>query len=104
VNVTGSGKEITLTPEDAAKIFMMPISSLTYMPLVRLEVAVLTKRFGQPELRIRENKSGVVHWLYPQNGLDIALGENEKPLLQYVSPGDFDKLLQPLLVNGELAK
>ncbi len=104
MNVTGNGKEITLTPEDAAKIFMMPISSLTYMPLVRLEDAVFIKRFGQPELRIRERKSGVVHWLYPQNGLDIALGGKEKPLLQYVSPGDFDKLLQPLLVNGDLVK
>jgi len=104
MNFTGSGKEITLTPEDAAKIFMMPISSLTYMPLVRLEDAVLLKRFGQPELRVREKKSGVVHWLYPRNGLDIALGGKEKPLLQYVSPRDFDKLLMPLLANGELVK
>lgn len=104
MNVTGSGKEITLTPEDAARVFTMPISSLTYMPLVRLEDAVFTKRFGQPQLRIREKKSGVVHWLYPQNGLDIALGGEEKPLLQYVPPKDFDKLIDPLLANGELAK
>jgi hypothetical protein len=104
MNVTESGKEITLTPEDAAKIFMMPISSLTYMPLVRLEDAVFMKRFGQPELRIREKKSGAVHWLYPHDGLDIALGGEEKPLLQYVPPGDFDKLVQPLLANGELVK
>jgi len=104
MNVTGSGKEITLTPEDAAKIFEMPISSLTYMPLVRLEDAVFSKRFGPPQLRIREKKSGVVHWLYPQNGLDIALGGEEKPLLQYVPPRDFDKLVDPLLANGEIVK
>ena len=104
MNVTGSGKEITLAPEDAEKVFMMPVSSLTYMPLVRLEDAVFSKRFGQPELRIREKKSGVVHWLYPQNGLDIALGGKEKPLLQYVPPRDFDKLVQPLLANGEIIK
>jgi len=104
MNVTESGKEITLTPEDAAKLFMMPISSLTYMPLVRLEDAVFSKRFGQPELRIREKKSGVVHWLYPQNGLDIALGGEEKPLLQYVPPRDFDKLVDPLLASGEIVK
>ncbi|MEO6975364.1 MAG: hypothetical protein ABI144_05725 [Gallionella sp.] len=104
MNVTGNGKEITLTPEDAAKIFMMPISSLTYMPLVRLDDAIFIKRFGQPDLRIREKKSGVVHWLYPRNGLDIALGGEEKPLLQYVSPDDFDKLVDPLLANGEIAK
>ena len=104
MNVTGSGKEITLTPEDAAKLFEMPISSLTYMPLVRLEDAVFGKRFGQPQLRIREKKSGVVHWLYPQDGLDIALGGEEKPLLQYVPPADFDKLVDPLLANGEIVK
>ena len=104
MNVTGSGKEITLAPEDAAKLFEMPISSLTYMPLVRLEDAVFSKRFGQPQLRIREKKSGVVHWLYPQDGLDIALGGEEKPLLQYVPPADFDKLVDPLLANGEIVK
>jgi len=104
MNVTGSGKEITLTPEDAAKLFEMPISSLTYMPLVRLQDAVFSKRFGRPQLRIREKKSGVVHWLYPQDGLDIALGGEEKPLLQYVPPRDFDKLVDPLLANGEIVK
>jgi hypothetical protein len=104
LNATESGKEITLAPEDAAKIFILPISSLTYMPLVRLDDAVLTKRFGQPQLRIKEKKSGVVHWLYPQNGLDIALGGEQKPVLQYVSPADFDKLVDPLLANGEIVK
>ncbi len=92
MNATSSGKEITMTPDDVARVFTMPISSLTYMPSVRLEDAVFAKRFGQPAQRIKEKKSGVVHWLYPQNGLDIALGGNEKPLLQYVAPKNFDTL------------
>ena len=104
MNATGSGKEITMTPDDIASVFTMPISSLTYMPSVRLEDAVFAKRFGQPVLRIREKKSGAVHWLYPQHGLDITLGGGEKPLLQYVPPKDFDKLTQPLLANGEILK
>jgi len=108
MNVTGSGsdsaKEITLTPQDAEKVFMMPVTSLTYMPLVRLPDAVFSKRFGQPKLRIREKKNGVVHWLYPKDGLDIALGGEEKPVLQYVSPKNFDKLVDPLLANGEIIK
>jgi hypothetical protein len=104
MNATDIGKEITLTPDDIARVFTMPISSLTYMPAVRLEDEIFAKRFGQPELRIKEKKSGVVHWLYPQHGLDIALGGGEKPLLQYVSPKDFDKLTQPLLANGEILK
>jgi hypothetical protein len=104
MNATGSGKEITLTPDDIASVFTMPISSLTYMPATRLEDAIFSKRFGQPELRVKEKKSGAVHWLYPQNGLDITLGGNEKPLLQYVSPKNFDKLTQPLFANGEFLK
>lgn len=99
---TGSGKKITLAPDDVARVRALPISSLTYMPSVRLEEEVIGKRFGQPAQRIREKKSGAVHWLYPQHGLDITLGNDEKPVLQYVPPKDFDKLLQPLLASGEV--
>jgi hypothetical protein len=42
--------------------------------------------------------------LYPQHGLDITLGGKEKPLLQYVSPKDFDKLTHPLVTQGEVVK
>ena len=101
---TGSGKKITMTPEDIAKLRTWPISSLTYLPSSRVEESIFLKRFGQPAQRIRENKSGLVHWLYPQNGLDITLGGDEKPLLQYVPPKDFDKLVRPLMANGEVLK
>jgi len=96
---TGSGKKITLAPDDAARARALPISGLTYMPSVRLEEGIISKRFGQPTQRIKEKKSGAVHWLYPLHGLDITLGNDEKPVLQYVPPKDFDKLLQPLLSN-----
>lgn len=99
---TGSGKKITLAPDDVARVRALPISGLTYMPSVRLEEGIISRRFGQPAKRIREKKSGAVHWLYPQHGLDITLGGEEKPVFQYVSPKDFDKLVQPLLNNGEV--
>ena len=99
---TGSGKKITLAPDDITRVRTLPISSLTYMPGVRIEEEMLVKRFGQPAQRIKEKKSGAIHWLYPQNGLDITLGGEEKPVLQYVPPRDFDKLVQPLLVGGEV--
>ncbi len=102
ISGVGSGKKILPTPDDAARLRELPIRNLTYMPSVRLEDAILLKRFGKPYQRIREKNSGAVHWLYPQNGLDITLGGEEKPVLQYVSPGDFDRLLQPLLANGEM--
>lgn len=101
ISGVGDSKKITPAPDDAARLRALPISSLTYMPSVRLEEEIFLKRFGQPSQRIREKKSGAVHWLYPQDGLDITLGGEEKPVLQYVPPKDFDKLLQPLLTNGE---
>lgn len=99
---TGDGKKVTMTPDDIAKLRTLPITSLTYLPSLRVEEGVFQKRFGQPEQRIREKKTGLVHWLYPKNGLDITLGGNEKPLLQYVPPRDFDRLAAPLTANGEM--
>lgn len=101
ISTAGGGKKIAPAPDDAARLRELPISSLTYMPSIRLDEGIFLKRFGQPSRRIRERESGAVHWLYPQDGLDIALGGEEKPVLQYVPPKDFDKLLQPLLASGE---
>ncbi|MDD5471371.1 MAG: hypothetical protein PHP05_05585 [Sideroxydans sp.] len=98
---TGSGKKITLTPDDIERLRKAPISSLTYMPGVRVDEALFLKRFGKPSQVIKEIKSGATHWLYPQHGLDITLGGGEKPLLQYVSPTEFDKLVKPLVEQGE---
>jgi hypothetical protein len=100
---TGSGKKITMTTDDVAKLRTLPISSLTYLPSLHVEEPIFLKRFGQPAQRIREKDSGLVHWLYPQHGLDITLGGG-KPLLQYVPPKDFDKLTLPLQKHGEVLK
>jgi hypothetical protein len=99
---TSSGKKITLTPEDEARLRTLPIAGLTYMPGIRLDEAVLLKRFGQPAQRVKEKESGAIHWLYPQNGLDLTLGGDEKPLMQYVTPRDFARLTHPLLDSGEV--
>lgn len=101
---TGSGKKITMTPDDIARLRTLPISSLTYLPGLHVEEAIFLKRFGQPAQRVQEKKSGLVHWLYPENGLDITLGGSEKPLLQYVPPKEFDKLVRPLMADGEVLK
>ena len=97
-----SGKKITLAPDDLARLRTLPIASLTYMPSVRLDEKTIARRFGQPGSRIREKKSGTLHWLYPQHGLDIALGRDDRPVLQYVPPGHFAELLQPLQDSGEV--
>lgn len=104
MNSTGSGKRITLAPDDLETVRKSTVVSLTYLPNVRLEESILAKRFGQPAERILETKSGVTHWLYPQHGLDIILGGKEKPVLQYLPPKNFALLRTPLLANGEVVK
>jgi hypothetical protein len=104
ISSTGSGKKITMTPDDIATLRKLPISSLTYLPNLRVEEALFLKRFGQPAQRVQEKKNGLIHWLYPQHGLDITLGAGEKPMLQFVPPSNFDKLVRPLMANGEVLK
>jgi hypothetical protein len=101
ISATGGGKKITPAPEDAARLRLLPVAALTYMPAVPLDEEILVKRFGQPGQRIREKGSGIVHWLYPEHGLDVAWKDTGKPVLQYVSPKDFSRLLEPLLASGE---
>ena len=98
----GSGKQITLTAQDVTYVRNVPVSSITYMPSIKLDEEVFTQRFGVPAQRIKETKSGVVHWLYPQHGLDISFDGAAKPILQYVAPAEFSKLSAPLKAEGEV--
>jgi hypothetical protein len=102
---TGSGnKRITMTPEDTARVRQLPIISLAYQPNINIEIPVLLKRFGEPAQRVKETKTGFLHLLYPQHGLDIVLADSTKPAFQYVLPKNFSLLSEPLLANGEIVK
>ncbi|TAJ80417.1 MAG: hypothetical protein EPO42_04515 [Gallionellaceae bacterium] len=104
MNSTPSGKRITLTADDLERVRKTPVASVTYLPVLKLEEDIVKKRFGRPEERVRETKTGIVHWLYPQHGLDVTFGGSEKPVLQYVSVKDFNLLRTPLLAQGEIIK
>lgn len=104
LNSTPSGKRITLTADDLAHVKSLPISSLTYLPNVKLEEAVVAKRFGEPAQKIKENKSNAMHWLYPDLGVEVVMAPGEKTMLQYLAPKDFQLLSAPLLANGEAVK
>src|ERR1035437_513402 len=102
MNSTPSGKRITLTAAELARVRAVPIASLTYLPTTQVEESVITKRFGEPAQRIREKKTNLIHWLYPQHGLDVVL--DAKPFFQYLPLKDFELLRAPLLANGEVLK
>jgi hypothetical protein len=96
VSGSPSGKKVTLSPDDEIRVRKAPVRTVTYLPALSVEDATLAKRFGEPRERLREGKTGAIHWLYPELGLDIALGGSERPVLQYVAPGEFARLELPL--------
>jgi len=91
---TGLAKKHILLDDDLPQVLDEIIISLTFIPTVNLDEEVILARFGEPEKRIQ--LSGVSHYLYPEKGLDIALHENSKEVLQYVKPRDFQQLVEPL--------
>ena len=97
ISTLGDGsRKVTLHTQDVAHVRDTPIYSITYLPRIRLENALLEKRFGKPEQVIAEKETNTSHWLYPKWGLDIALDENNNAVLQYVAPAQFKQLIKPL--------
>jgi len=97
ISTLGSGtRKITLDADDIAWIKKQPIVALTYLPSINLDAQLIEKRFGQPDAKINDSASGGVHWLYRDKGVDVVLSEQQKEVVQYVLPANFDKLMAPL--------
>lgn len=91
---TGKAKKYILSSEDKSKAMDEVIAGITFIPAVNLDEQIIIARFGKPKQRIENN--GAIHFLYPEFGLDIALHDEAKEVLQYVAPASFQKLSQPL--------
>jgi len=98
----GNGsRKVTLHPDDLARLRATPIAGITYLPRAHLDEALVEKRFGVPAQKVSEPGGDVVHWLYPERGLDVAVSAGGKEVLQYVAPRDFSRLMAPLLERKE---
>lgn len=91
---SGLAKKYFLAPEDLSQILDEIIVGITFIPAVNLDEEVILARFGKPAKKV--DLEGVMHYLYPDMGLDIALHADSKEVLQYVPPSDFQQLAQPL--------
>lgn len=93
---TSSGsRKFMLNEQDLERIRQWPVDSLSFIPSANLDEAIILSRFGEPDQRIH-TEAGIQHFLYTNKGLDIALSEDTKELLQYVAPRNFNQLLAPL--------
>lgn len=89
-------RKIELADADLSRALTLPIDLITYIPAANLEPDLIQSRFGEPQRKITE-RTGAVHWLYPNLGLDLTWNESAKEVLQYVHPRNFSALLDPLL-------
>lgn len=105
VSSLGSGrKKVTIAQEDLIQVMLSPVASLTYLTHARVDDDFMIKRFGEPSHRVQEQNGGVIHWLYPERGLDVVLNDRGNAVFQYISPGLFDELMAPLLVHEQMAE
>ncbi|MDT8452887.1 MAG: hypothetical protein RQ936_09110 [Gammaproteobacteria bacterium] len=84
---SGQAVKYLPSPDDLPQVLAETISGITFIPSLNLDEAIIQARFGEPEQRIQ--REGVTHWLYPEKGLDIAVFEEAKEVMQYVLPQDF---------------
>jgi len=90
-----STRKITLAPADLERAMAAQIRAISFIPSINLNAGMVEQRFGTPAERIRQGSTE--HLLYPEKGLDVVLDSEGKEILQYVAPGRFAQLKDPLL-------
>lgn len=88
-------RKYVLSEQDREQAFGAVITSIAFIPAVNLDHDIITRRFGEAD-EIIQTSNGVSHYLYPDRGLDVMLSEEGKEVLQYVTPGEFKRLREPL--------
>ncbi len=77
----------------------MVIDRLSSIPRIRIKPADIEAQFGKPvKLHMQDD---VLHYLFPQQGLDVILDQSGEAILQFVNPGDFHRVLEKLGLRPE---
>lgn len=70
------------------------VDMLTAIPRIRITPQEITAQFGEPQILHRQDD--ILHYLYPARGLDVILDQSGEAMIQFVSPGDFQRVLDRL--------
>lgn len=89
---SGKAKKYILLDDDLKQVLDEVVTGLTFVPSVNLDEEIIRARFGEPDQRIE--LEGVVHFLYPVKGLNIAIFDNAKEVIQYVVPSNFRSMVE----------
>lgn len=72
--------------DDQQELLAAPVTAITYIPSVRLDAEMLSKRFGKPIAIQQESaESATEIWDYSTSGLTIRLHPDERPILTYTA-------------------
>jgi len=80
-----------LNEQDVLQAMQLPVNSISYIPYAQFDDEIIMQRFGIADetIEVDENSSIL---LYPDLGLSLTYNKEDKELLQYVAPADFDRL------------
>ncbi len=95
---SGNAK-LEIAPEHNAEIDNQVAKSLTYIPPLDLTPEMVEQHFGKTTQQIVDT-DGNIHLLYPALGLDVLIAREGNPLLQFVPPAEFERLLTLLKQNS----
>jgi len=90
-----TARKFVVNDSDRPMAYQARVKHIAFIPTVNLDEDIILKRFGEAAETVQSG-ADVRHYLYPELGLDIALSEKGKEVLQYVSPVDFDRFTAPL--------
>lgn len=88
---SGQAKKYLLSGDELKQALSEVVTGLTFIPAINLDEEIILARFGEPVERVLLESA--IHFLYPEKGLDIALFEDSKEVIQYVSPNKVSNFL-----------
>ena len=80
-----------LNEQDVLQAMLLPVNSISYIPYAQFDDEIIMQRFGIADETIEVNENTSI-LLYPDLGLSLTYNKEDKELLQYVAPADFDRL------------
>ena len=82
--VTSTGqRQVKLSGTDIPKVLKFPITAVTLIPKKDLTYRAIKMRFGEPKSVIKEKKTQIERWWYPNHALEIIYDPTGPEALQF---------------------
>lgn len=92
-----------LNEDDLLEAMQSPVISISYIPYAQFDDDIILQRFGVASETVKINDQSSI-LLFPELGLSITYNKNNKDILQYVAPKDFDRLKKLAYKTRDLAQ